>query len=108
MMFEVNKKRDTLMKIKNLIAIFSVIVSFYAGAYTSWENSPNNWKNSSMNFDNSPMNWKNNPMNFDNSPMNYNAKNGFYDSSGDRIGYCVGQNCFKDRSGERIGYGNRR
>ena len=84
MMFEANKKRGTLMKIKNLIAIFSVIVSFSAGAYTSWENSPNNWKN---------------------NPSNVNAKNGFYDNSGERIGYCVGQNCFKDGSGDRIGYG---
>jgi len=93
------------MKIKNLIAIFSVIVSFSAGAYTSWENSPNNWKNSSNNWKNSPNNWKNSPNNWKNNPSNVNAKNGFYDNSGERIGYCVGQNCFKDGSGDRIGYG---
>lgn len=93
------------------VGLIILLFQVRAFAYTSWENSSDNFNNSKYNYENSPSNYKNSPYNWNNSPSNPNAKNIIYNSNGKPQGYAVpksngtGVNLY-DFNGNFQGYSN--
>lgn len=86
-----------------------LVTAMVGGAFAQdWDSNPSNWNNREANFENNPANFNNRPSNWNNNPANPNAKNGVYDSNGNRVGYRTpkaggGSNIYSN-DGKRIGY----